>query len=99
MRTKKGSKGKTRQRWHERTADRDIRYRGPLNYQHFQILGWLCIAATQLVLILGLANKMDMLPDRFAGLQEPARIMSWLALPFLLIANFAQIMNGKKSYK
>ena len=90
---------KPRQRWHERTADRDIRYRGPLNYQHFQILGWLCIAATQLVLILGLANKMNMLPDRYAGLQEPARIMSWLALPFLLIANFAQIMNGKKSYK
>ena len=99
MRTRKGSERKPQQRWHERTADKDIRYRGPLNYQHFQILGWLCIAATQLVLILGLANKMNMLPDRYAGLQEPARIMSWLALPFLLIANFAQIMNGKKSYK
>ena len=99
MLTKKGSEKKPRQRWHERTADKDIRYRGPLNYQHFQILGWLCIAAAQLVLILGLANKMNMLPDRYAGLQEPARIMSWLALPFLLIANFAQIMNGKKSYK
>lgn len=98
MRTKKVSERKPRQRWHERTADKDIRYRGPLNYQHFQILGWLCIAATQLVLILGLANKMNMLPDRYAVLQEPARIMSWLALPFLLIANFAQIMNGKKSY-
>ena len=99
MRTRKGSERKPQQRWHERTADKDIRYRGPLNYQHFQILGWLCIAATQLVLILGLANKMNMLPDRYAGLQEPARVMSWLALPFLLIANFAQIMNGKKSYK
>ena len=99
MRTKKGPERKPRQRWHERTADKDIRYRGLLNYQHFQILGWLCIAATQLVLILGLANKMNMLPDRYAGLQEPTRIMSWLALPFLLIANFAQIMNGKKSYK
>lgn len=99
MRTKKSSGRKPRQRWHERTADKDIRYRGPLNYQHFQILGWLCIAATQLVLILGLANKMNMLPDRYAGLQEAAQIMSWLALPFLLIANFAQIMNGKKSYK
>ena len=42
MRTKKGSERKPRQRWHERTADKDIRYRGPLNYQHFQILGWLC---------------------------------------------------------
>ena len=84
MRTKKGSERKPRQRWHERTADKDIRYRGPLNYQHFQILGWLCIAATQLVLILGLANKMNMLPDCYAGLQEPAQIMSWLALPSVL---------------
>ncbi len=99
MRTKKGPERKQRQMWHERTADKDIRYRGPLNYQHFQILGWLCIAAAQLVLILGLANRMNMLPGRYAWLQEPARIMSWMALPFLLIANFAQIMNGKKSYK
>ena len=99
MRTKKGSERKPRQRWHERTADRDIRYRGPLNYQHFQILGWLCIAASQLVFILGLANRMNMLPGRYAWMQEPARIMSWMALPFLLTANFAQIMNGKKSYK
>ncbi len=94
-----GARKIPRRKWHERTADKDIRYRGPLNYQHFQILGWLCIAATQLVLILGLANKMNMLPARYAGLQEPARVMSWLALPFLLIANFAQIMNGQKSYK
>ena len=99
MRTKERSERKPRQRWHERTADQDIRYRGPLNYQHFQILGWLCIAATQLLLILGLAKKMNMLPERYAGLQDPAQVMSWLALPFLLIANFAQIMNGKKSYK
>lgn len=94
-----GARKIPRRKWHERTADKDIRYRGPLNYQHFQILGWLCIAATQLVLILGLANKMNMLPARYAGLQEPARVMSWLALPFLLIANLAQIMNGQKSYK
>ena len=71
MRTKKGSERKLRQRWHERTADKDIRYRGPLNYQHFQILGWLCIAATQLVLILGLANKMNMLPTAMPGCRNP----------------------------
>lgn len=95
----KETKRDPRRKWHERSADRDIRYRGPLNYQHFQVLGWLCVAATQLVLILGLADRVGMLPDRYAGLREPARVMSWLALPFLLIANFAQIMNGRKSYK
>lgn len=94
-----GVKKIPRRKWHERTADKDIRYRGPLNYQHFQILGWLCIAASQLALILSLADKLNMLPDQYAGLQMPARVMSWLALPFLLIANFAQIMNGQKSYK
>lgn len=51
-------------KWHERTADQDIRYRRPLNYQHFQILGWLCVVASQLSLILNLALSLDMLsPD------------------------------------
>ena len=101
MKNRKNNEQKNapRRKWHERSADRDIRYRGPLNYQHFQILGWLCIAASQLVLILGLADRLGMLPARYAVLREPARVMSWLALPFLLIANFAQIMNGQKSYK
>ena len=94
-----GNKRDPHRKWHERSVNKDIRYRGPLNYQHFQILGWLCIAAAQLVLILGLADRFHMLPARYAGLQDPARVMSWLALPFLLIANFAQIMNGQKSYK
>ena len=89
---------KARRKWHERSAEKDIRYRGPLNYQHFQIFGWLCIIASQAVLILTLAKKLNMLPARFAGLQEPAMILSWLALPFLLIANFAQIINGRQSY-
>ena len=88
-----------RRKWHERTAEKDIRYRGPLNYQHFQILGWLCIVAGQFTLILQLAARFGMLPDQYAALEFPARIMSWLALPFLLIANFAQIMNGQKTYR
>ena len=36
-------KKKRRLRIHEVTHENDIRYRGPLSYQHFQILGWLCI--------------------------------------------------------
>ena len=90
---------KLRRRWHERTLDKDIRYRGPLNYQHFQILGWLCIVASQAVLILSIGDKMGKLPESYVKLQEPLTYLSWLSLPFLMIANFAQIMNGQKSYK
>ncbi|MBR3333629.1 MAG: hypothetical protein IKG23_05010 [Clostridia bacterium] len=88
-----------RRKWHERTAEQDIRYRGPLNYQHFQILGWLCIVASQASLILSLGARLGKLPDSWAGLTGPLTYMSWLSLPFLLIANFAQIMNGQKSYR
>lgn len=90
---------KPRRKWHERTAEKDIRYRGPLNYQHFQILGWLCIVASQALLILSLGEKIGALPAAYAGLKGPLTYISWLSLPFLLIANFAQIMNGQKSYR
>ena len=88
-----------RRKWHERTAEKDIRYRGPLNYQHFQILGWLCIVASQALLILSLGEKIGALSAAYAGFKDPLTYISWLSLPFLLIANFAQIMNGQKSYR
>ena len=57
-----------RRKWHERIGEKDIRYRGPLNYQHFQILGWLCIVASQALLILSLGEKLGRLPAAYAGL-------------------------------
>ena len=97
--TKTSDEKAPRRKWHERIAEKDIRYRGPLNYQHFQILGWLCIVASQALLILSLSEKMGKLPAAYAGLMKPLTYISWLSLPFLLIANFAQIMNGQKSYR
>ncbi len=88
-----------RPRWHERTAQKDILFRGPLNYAHFQIIGWLCIVASQGALILQLGSRFVSLPESYQQLREPLIILSLLSLPFLLIANFAQIMNGKKTYK
>ena len=32
-----------RKKLHELGAHNDIRYRGPLSYQTFQVLGWSCI--------------------------------------------------------
>ncbi len=88
-----------RSKWHEHTAEKDIRYREPLNYQHFQILGWLCIVVSQVGLILSIGERLGKLPESFAGLTQPVTFLSFLSLPFLLIANFAQIMNGQKSYR
>lgn len=94
-----GTQKAPRRKWHERTGDQDIRYRGPLNYQHFQILGWLCIVASQASMILGLGVNFGKLPETYAGLVRPLTYISLLSLPFLLISNFAQIMNGQKSYR
>ena len=41
-----------RRKLHEYSAENDIRYRGPLSYQGFQILGWLCIALSQVVVVM-----------------------------------------------
>ena len=42
---------KKRVKLHEVTSENDIRYRGPLSFFHFQILGWLCIVLSQVALI------------------------------------------------
>ena len=56
---------KKRVKLHEVTAENDIRYRGPLSYFHFQILGWLCIVLSQVALFIRLAGRIN--PDAAAG--------------------------------
>ena len=58
MAKEEGRKRK-RVKLHEHTAENDIRYRGPLNYQHFQMLGWMCIVASAAVVLITLGAKMD----------------------------------------
>ena len=36
---------KKKRKLHEISKEADIRYRGPISYQGFQALGWLCITA------------------------------------------------------
>ena len=48
-----------RARFHEFSAENDIRYSGPLTYQHFQFLGWLCIAAVQAAFLMRVCGKAD----------------------------------------
>ena len=80
-------------------TENDIRYRGPLSYRSFKILGWICIALSQVVVLLTLEARMD--PGMADALQTPTTVLNLLsnmALPFLLIANFALILNASEGY-
>ena len=85
---------------HEINLENDIRYRGPISYQGFQILGWLCLVASVALAMLNLASKAD--PDSFKDMEDIMSVLgtvSKLSLPFLLIANFSRILNNSEGYK
>ena len=99
----KGKKvSKLRRRKHKilaRSAENDIRYRGPLSYRHFRIFAWICLALTQVVLLMELDLKLE--PEFAAVFDTPIAVLgslSALALPLLLIANFAVILDGREGY-
>ncbi len=91
---------KPRQKIHEFDLSQDIRYRGPLSYRYFKIFGWICLALSQLVILFRLISNIappEMLPST-ASLTAMAFFGS-LAIPFLLIGNFARILNNRYEYK
>lgn len=89
-----------RRKLHEISINEDIRYRGPLSYQHFQMLGWLCIVLSVVLAMLKLGGKLDEgLMKGTAGLQNVLKYVTSLSLPFLLIANFSKILNNAEGYK
>ena len=73
-----------------------MKFRGPLNYQHFQILGWTCIVAAVAAAIISLGGKMmgDRVLNRFGTLGIVLSFISQFSLPLLLIASFARILNS-----
>ncbi len=91
---------KKRRRIHEFTPENDIRYRGPLSYRHFKILGWICLAASQAAALITLGSRMT--PDLVSGENKmllTLRVIGNLALPLLLFANFAIILNARETFK
>lgn len=89
-----------RTKLHQVTAENDIRYRGPLTYQHFQILGWLCIVLSQARVILALGGKVDpSIQELYQRWQVALQNVGGMSLPLLLIANFAQILDTSDGYK
>ena len=94
-----GKEKKKRVKLHEVTAENDIRYRGPLSYFHFQILGWLCIVLSQVALIVRLAGRINAdVAQNTAGALGLLQNAANLSLPFLLIFVFAQLLNTEDGY-
>ena len=90
---------KKRVKLHEVTSENDIRYRGPLSYFHFQILGWLCIVLSQVALIVQLAGRINAdVAVNTAGTLGLLQNAANLSLPFLLIFVFAQLLNTEDGY-
>lgn len=92
--------GRKRRKLHEYGAENDIRYSGPLSYQHFQMLGWACIVLSVMGIMLGLAGKISKpYAEQTAGLLNAINYVKELSLPFLLLANFAKILNNSEGYR
>lgn len=90
---------KRRLKIHEVTSENDIRYLGPLTYQHFKLLGWLCIVISQVMVVVRIGGRLD--PGYAADSASLLNALGYivdLALPFLLIANFAQILDADNGY-
>ena len=84
-----------RVRLHEVDLKNDIRYRGPLSYLGFQILGWMAIVASAAVLLINTGGKLDpSVTESYGQISLVLSYVSTLSLPCLLIANFAPNTPG-----
>ena len=85
---------------YERTAENDIKYRGPLSYRHLLIIGWICISFKVLDILIDIGVRLDPnQPGWVLNLWKVAGILGAFALPMFLIANFAIILDKKLTYK
>ncbi len=99
MKRKERVAARKERRYARMTAEKDLRYRGPLSYRAFKILGWACIVISQVVVLLTLESKLD--PTMTDVLRSPITALNSVAgltLPFLLLANFALILNHSEGY-
>ena len=92
--------GRKRVKLHEHGTHDDIRYSGPFSFQTFQALGWICIVITVVMGMMGMAMKLNPVEtsDRFKSIVEILSYIADMSLPFLLMANFAKILNNTEGY-
>lgn len=87
--------------------DNDIKYKAPLSYRHFKMLGWLALAIGMASGGLGLIVTVALIiekitPETATRLTNVSDIMSMfsaLPLPLFMISNFAIILQQKNQYK
>ena len=83
-------------KWQEKG---DIRYRGPLSYSAFKLLGWVCLSFYVVVEVLKLAGFMHVVDKaEIAGTIGIFEDLRQLSLPFFLLGNFAIIIDNKNGY-
>ena len=96
----KKKRRRRRRKIDEYTLENDIKYRGPLSYRWLRILAWLFLIISQIGVLLalgskldsGLANKVGDLPDLMSGAKD-------IMMPLFLVATFATILNGSRTFK
>ncbi len=81
------------------TKENDIAYRAPFSYRHLKAFAWLFIVFAQYVFIQ--EKKSEIITDHAVNQYLLAALssLSELALPLILIATFAVLVNGSDSYK
>ena len=85
---------------HEVSLEDDIKFRGPISFQGFQVLGWLCIVMTAAQALLALARSLDpMTKEMTENIFPIIQTVASFSLPFLLIANYSRILSNAEGYK
>lgn len=85
-------------KWDGVSAYLNGRSGAPLSYRHLRILGWLCIAVSQIGLMLELASVLGLTVPNAARWSSVCSQVGAIAVPLFLLANFAVILNGSKKY-
>lgn len=89
-----------RVKFHEHGLHDDIKYKGIFSFQSFQVLGWICITVAVVMALMKVAVRVN--PEdaqRFQGIADVISYIAEMSLPFLLMANFARILNNSEGYK
>ena len=89
-----------RTRLYEHTAENDMKYRGPISYQGFQVLGWICIVLSVVVALINLGCQLDAgIKEQLGGIADALQYVSSCSIAFLLLASFSKILNNHEGYK
>lgn len=91
---------KKRKKLHEFSPESDIKYKGPLSYRHLRIIGWIGIAAMQVLVLVALSDKIA--PGQFklpGWLFITLNMLGQMTLPLFILANFSLILDIGNGYK